>query len=256
MTGSRCHDASCSTTTPSRPCSRGYPRVTTSPGSPRSSTTCARRRRARHRSRRRRSPQVLARGFSTDQGDLPATAASNANGSAPQTAGLPKWRRAMVKTSKFVAGLSLAAKVALGAGFAVAATATAGVAGVLPGPVQHAVADAVGSVTPLRAPGLGRLVHRGRPGYRRGAARHSRQRRQRRAGRRGLGPAPRLRLGAPRPARRPVPATRPGTRGTGCTDRRARRRHPPPMRPQPLRRRLRDRSTSRRFPRRCRSRAR
>ena len=99
--------------------------------------------------------EVLARGFSTDQGDLPATAASNANGSAPQTAGLPKWRRAMVKTSKFVAGLSLAAKVALGAGFAVAATATAGVAGVLPGPVQHAVADAVGSVSPFELPGSG-----------------------------------------------------------------------------------------------------
>lgn len=97
--------------------------------------------------------QVLTRGFSTDKRDLPATAASNANGSAQQTAGLPKWRRALMKTSQFVAGLSLAAKVALGAGVAVAATASAGVAGVLPGPVQHAVADAVGTVTPFELPG-------------------------------------------------------------------------------------------------------
>ncbi|MFN8025673.1 MAG: hypothetical protein U0W40_04730 [Acidimicrobiia bacterium] len=96
---------------------------------------------------------VLTRGFSTDEGDLPATAASNANGSAQQTAGLPKWRSALMKTSQFVAGLSMAAKVALGAGVAVAATATGAVAGVLPDPVQHAVADAVGSVTPFELPG-------------------------------------------------------------------------------------------------------
>jgi hypothetical protein len=96
---------------------------------------------------------VLTHGFSTDKGDLPATAASNANGSALQTAGLPKWRRSLMKTSKFVAGMSLAAKLALCAGVAVAATASAGFAGVLPGPVQGAVADAVGAVTPFDLPG-------------------------------------------------------------------------------------------------------
>jgi hypothetical protein len=96
---------------------------------------------------------VLTRGFSTDKGDLPATAASNADGSAMQTAGPPKWRRALMKTSQFVAGLSMAAKVALGAGVAVAATAGAAAAGVLPGPVQGAVADAVGTVTPFELPG-------------------------------------------------------------------------------------------------------
>jgi hypothetical protein len=86
--------------------------------------------------------QVLTRGFSTDQGDLPATAASNANGPAPQAAGLPKWRRAQMKVSRYVAGLSIAAKITLGAGCVFAATAGAGAAGVLPGPVQDAV-DAV-----------------------------------------------------------------------------------------------------------------
>jgi hypothetical protein len=33
-------------------------------------------------------------GFSTDKGDLPATAASNVPGPARQVAGLPKWRKA------------------------------------------------------------------------------------------------------------------------------------------------------------------
>ena len=36
---------------------------------------------------------LLADGFSTDKGDLPATAASNVTGPAPQAAGLPKWRK-------------------------------------------------------------------------------------------------------------------------------------------------------------------
>jgi hypothetical protein len=96
--------------------------------------------------------QVLTRGFSTDQGDLPATAASNANGPAPQAAGLPKWRSAQMKVSRYVAGLSIAAKITLGAGCVFAATAGAGAAGVLPGPVQ----DAVDAVTPFHGdPGAG-----------------------------------------------------------------------------------------------------
>jgi hypothetical protein len=90
--------------------------------------------------------QVLTRGLSTDQGDLPATAASNANGPAPQAAGLPKWRSARMKVSRYVAGLSIAAKITLGAGCVFAATAGAGAAGVLPGPVQ----DAVDRVTPFQ----------------------------------------------------------------------------------------------------------
>ena len=85
---------------------------------------------------------VLTRGFSTDKGDLPATAASNADGPAEQAAGLPKWRSAQMKVSRYVAGLSIAAKITLGAGCVFAATAGAGAAGVLPGPVQNAV-DAV-----------------------------------------------------------------------------------------------------------------
>ncbi|HEY3670897.1 MAG TPA: hypothetical protein VGN51_08185, partial [Acidimicrobiia bacterium] len=85
---------------------------------------------------------VLTQGFSTDQGDLPATAASNADGPALQAAGLPKWRSAQMKVSRYVAGLSIAAKIALGAGCVFAATATAGATGVLPGPVQEAM-DAV-----------------------------------------------------------------------------------------------------------------
>jgi hypothetical protein len=86
--------------------------------------------------------QVLTWGLSTDQGDLPATAAINANGPALQAAGLPKWRSATMKMSRYVTGLSMAAKITLGVGGALALTAGAAAAGVLPGPVQSAV-DAV-----------------------------------------------------------------------------------------------------------------
>jgi hypothetical protein len=89
---------------------------------------------------------VLTRGISTDKGDLPATAASNADGPALQAAGLPKWRSAQMKVSRYVAGLSIGAKILLGAGAVFAATAGAGAAGVLPGPVQDAV-DAVAPFT-------------------------------------------------------------------------------------------------------------
>ena len=54
---------------------------------------------------------LLADGFSTDKGDLPATAASNVTGPAPQAAGLPKWRKK--KMTELFAGLL--AKLAAGA---------------------------------------------------------------------------------------------------------------------------------------------
>lgn len=54
-----------------------------------------------------------------------------------------------MKVSRYVAGLSIATKVMLGAGAVFAATAGAGAAGVLPGPVQ----DAVDAVTPFGASG-------------------------------------------------------------------------------------------------------
>ncbi len=70
-----------------------------------------------------------------------------------------------MKIQGFVAGLGIAGKLALGAGVAgaatpgaragggAAATTGAGAAGVLPGPVQHAFAKAVHTVTPFEAPG-------------------------------------------------------------------------------------------------------
>jgi hypothetical protein len=84
----------------------------------------------------------------------PALAAALASGISPQaTAPMPKWRKAKMKIKGFVAGLSVAGKLALGAGVACAATTGAGAAGVLPGPVQHAFAKTVSSVTPFDAPG-------------------------------------------------------------------------------------------------------
>jgi hypothetical protein len=87
----------------------------------------------------------LADGFSTEKGDRSATTASNAHGSAPQTAGLPKWRKAKMKVSGFVAGLPVAAKIALSVTVAAAAVGGAGAAaGVLPGGPDHPVIEAGG----------------------------------------------------------------------------------------------------------------
>ena len=60
-----------------------------------------------------------------------------------------KWRKLRMKIQGFLAGLSIAGKLALGAGVAAAATTGAGAAGVLPEPVQHAMAKAVDAVTPF-----------------------------------------------------------------------------------------------------------
>jgi hypothetical protein len=67
----------------------------------------------------------------------------------PQVA---QWRKFRMKIKGFLAGLGIAGKVALGVGVAAAATTGAGAAGVLPGPVQHAVSNAVGAVTPFSLP--------------------------------------------------------------------------------------------------------
>jgi len=75
---------------------------------------------------------VLAAGFSTEKGDLSATAASNVNGPASQEAGLSKWRKAKMKIQGFLAGLGAAGKIALGVGVAAAATTGAGATGMLP----------------------------------------------------------------------------------------------------------------------------
>jgi hypothetical protein len=95
---------------------------------------------------------AMAVGFSTEQGDLPATAASNVHGPAQQVAGLPKWRTAKMKIQGLLAGMGIVGKVALGSSVAFAATTGAGAAGVLPGPIQEAVSTAVGTVTPFSMP--------------------------------------------------------------------------------------------------------
>lgn len=100
---------------------------------------------------------VLAKGFSTETGDLPATAASNVTGPAPQAAGLPKWRKRMVPQllsgiAAKLAGLGMAAKAGLGLALAGASVTGAGAAGVLPDPAQNAVAEVVGAVTPFEFP--------------------------------------------------------------------------------------------------------
>ena len=92
---------------------------------------------------------VFLHGVSTGKGDLPATAASNVTGPAPQAAGLPTWRKYKMAVKQFIAGLSIAGKLALGAGVAAAATTGAGTAGVLPDQVQHQFARAFDTIAPF-----------------------------------------------------------------------------------------------------------
>jgi hypothetical protein len=95
---------------------------------------------------------VLAEGFSTDKGDLPATAASNVPGPATQVAGLPKRRSKRMVVTELLAGLTMAAKAGLGLTMAAASVTAAGAGGVLPDPVQGAVGGAVEAVTPFSFP--------------------------------------------------------------------------------------------------------
>jgi hypothetical protein len=119
---------------------------------------------------------VLAVGFSTDNGDLPATAVSNVNGPEDQASGLPKWRTIIMKIRGFIAGLGIAGKLALGVSVAAAAAAGAGAAGVIPVPNHghahhHVTAPAVPtSTTTTTVPkhkvadgGTDRFAHHGAP---------------------------------------------------------------------------------------------
>lgn len=94
---------------------------------------------------------LLAEGFSTDTGELPAAAGSSASGPAANAAGLTKWRKRKMIVET-LAGLSLAAKATLGVSVAAASVTAAGAAGALPGPAQHAVSSAVEAVTPFSFP--------------------------------------------------------------------------------------------------------
>jgi hypothetical protein len=79
-----------------------------------------------------------------------ALAAALATGISPSAAEQqPTWRKWKMKIQGFLAGLSVAGKLALGVGVAAAATTGAGAAGVLPGPVQDAFLHVVHSVTPF-----------------------------------------------------------------------------------------------------------
>lgn len=92
---------------------------------------------------------LFLHGFSTEKGDLPATAASNVTGPAQQAAGLPKWRKCTMAVKQFIAGLSIAGKLMMGVGVAAAATTGAGSVGALPDTVQHEFARAVDGFVPF-----------------------------------------------------------------------------------------------------------
>jgi len=85
---------------------------------------------------------TVAAAHTSDKGDLPATAASNANGPTQpwQGAGLPNWNRRPAMLKSFLG--NAIARAAVGLTAATVAVGSAGAAGALPGPVQRVVADA------------------------------------------------------------------------------------------------------------------
>ncbi|HEX2699300.1 MAG TPA: hypothetical protein VHM89_03750, partial [Acidimicrobiales bacterium] len=95
---------------------------------------------------------MLAEGFSTEKGDLLATAASNVPGPATQAVGLPTWRKRRRVVGEFIVGLSVGAKAAFGISMAAASVTAAGAAGALPAPAQHVVSAAVEATTPFEFP--------------------------------------------------------------------------------------------------------
>jgi hypothetical protein len=84
--------------------------------------------------------RLLADGFSISGGDQPVVPA------------VPAPTPSRARFVRRLAGLGLAAKVALGVGVAAASTTAAGAAGVLPAPAQHAVASVVDATTPFAFP--------------------------------------------------------------------------------------------------------
>ena len=101
---------------------------------------------------------LLAQGLSTEEVDLPATAASSVTAPARQAPGPPKWGR-KVRLAQVLgapmaklAGLGMAAKAGLGLTLVAASTTAAAAAGVLPAPAQHAVATVVDAATPFTFP--------------------------------------------------------------------------------------------------------
>jgi hypothetical protein len=104
---------------------------------------------------------LFAEGFSTEKGDLLATAASNVTGPAPQAAGLPKWRkRNMIEIALTkLAALGLAAKIGAATGAVALSGTAAAVTGALPDAVQERVA-AVAEQVGIDIPGGKSAEHR------------------------------------------------------------------------------------------------
>src|SRR5205085_10501200 len=98
------------------------------------------------------------RSWGTDEAPVPTAALASllaADNPIDPVAPVPSGpaRRKNMLVAK-LAGLGVAAKLALGVGVAAAAVTTAGATGVLPGPAQHGIAVAVNAVSPLEFPDL------------------------------------------------------------------------------------------------------
>lgn len=87
---------------------------------------------------------ILTNGLPGDAGGAPGREATAITA--------PKKSTRKRAAAQFLAGLSIGAKVALGAGIAAASVTAAGAAGVLPEGLQHTVASTVSAVTPFEFP--------------------------------------------------------------------------------------------------------
>lgn len=105
----------------------------------------------------RPSPELevlLSEGLSPEPTDAPTTAGAAVPGrpAAPVADRARRMRRALQLGVAKLASLGIVAKVGVASAAVAAGTVGAGAAGVLPGPVQEAVADGVAAVTPFRLP--------------------------------------------------------------------------------------------------------
>lgn len=95
---------------------------------------------------------LLAEGLSPEPADTAAGAGVQGRETSPVGTRTRRMRRALQLVAAKLATLGMAAKVGVAGATVAAGTVGAGAAGVLPAPVQDAVADAVAAVTPFELP--------------------------------------------------------------------------------------------------------
>jgi hypothetical protein len=108
--------------------------------------------------------QIFADGLSPTIDAAPAPVVAGSGVERAAAAARPRaWRRRRMAVAELLTSLGMGAKVLLGVGVAGASVTAAGAAGVLPDPVQHAVARTVNAATPFEVPDDGTTTTTGQP---------------------------------------------------------------------------------------------